>query len=107
MGNILQFRRRPPKPPKPKTSLWRLLAKRWFPVLALLGVAIAIYFVKETDFSGTCDIKGNISVRTGERIYHVPGDEYYDRTQVNASHGERWFCSEAEAEAVGWRRSLK
>lgn len=51
-----------------------------------------------------CPIKGNISQR-GERIYHVPGGRYYDRTRVNESKGERWFCTEAEAQAAGWRRS--
>lgn len=56
--------------------------------------------------SGECRIKGNISA-TGERIYHVPGGEYYDRTQINTSKGERWFCTEGEARAAGWRRSLR
>jgi len=52
----------------------------------------------------SCAIKGNIS-GSGERIYHVPGGQYYAKTQVNAASGERWFCSEAEAKAAGWRRS--
>lgn len=51
-----------------------------------------------------CNIKGNVSTR-GERIYHVPGQKYYDDTRISASHGERWFCTEAEARAAGWRRS--
>ena len=54
--------------------------------------------------SDACDIKGNIS-RKGERIYHVPGQKYYARTRVSAGKGERWFCSEQEARAAGWRRS--
>ena len=107
MGNILQFRRKPPKRPKSKNVLWRVLATRWFPLVALLSVAIAIYFVEEMDFTGTCDIKGNISIQTGERIYHLPGDEFYDLTQVITSHGERWFCSEGEARDAGWRRSKR
>jgi endonuclease YncB( thermonuclease family) len=53
-----------------------------------------------------CSIKGNIS-RSGERIYHVPGGQYYGATQVNTSKDERWFCSEAEARAAGWRRSKR
>ena len=52
-----------------------------------------------------CDIKGNISVDTGERIYHVPGQKHYDATIIDPASGERWFCSEAEARAAGWRRS--
>lgn len=53
-----------------------------------------------------CRIKGNIA-RNGERIYHVPGGEYYARTRITPSKGERYFCSEAEAMAAGWRRSLR
>lgn len=56
--------------------------------------------------SGACVIKGNISDR-GERIYHVPGGEFYSRTRINPAKGERWFCSEADARAAGWRRSKR
>ena len=52
--------------------------------------------------SGECLIKGNIN-RDGERIYHVPGGMYYEQTRINTSKGERWFCSEEEAVAAGWR----
>jgi hypothetical protein len=52
-----------------------------------------------------CGIKGNISVRTGERIYHVPGQKYYFVTRINWSRGERWFCSEEDARAAGWRKA--
>lgn len=55
---------------------------------------------------GGCKIKGNISSK-GERIYHVPGQEHYDRTRISESKGERWFCSEAEARSAGWRRSRR
>jgi hypothetical protein len=52
-----------------------------------------------------CDIKGNVSLATGERIYHAPGQEYYEATRIRRSRGERWFCSEEEAIEAGWRRS--
>jgi len=51
-----------------------------------------------------CPIKGNISSK-GERIYHVPGGRWYDRTRIDSSKGERWFCTEEEALAAGWRRA--
>jgi len=51
--------------------------------------------------SGSCLIKGNIS--QNGRIYHVPGSPSYESTKVEESKGERWFCSEAEAQAAGWR----
>jgi endonuclease YncB( thermonuclease family) len=50
---------------------------------------------------GDCIIKGNIS--DSGHIYHVPGNENYADTRINTSRGERWFCSEAEARAAGWR----
>ena len=54
-----------------------------------------------------CVIKGNVAFDDGEKIYHVPGGEYYDATVINSNYGERWFCSESEAQAAGWRRSYK
>jgi endonuclease YncB( thermonuclease family) len=51
-----------------------------------------------------CLIKGNINSK-GERIYHVPGQRYYDKTQIHQSKGERWFCTEQEAVAAGWLKA--
>ncbi len=48
-----------------------------------------------------CNIKGNLS-RSG-KIYHLPGTSSYGATRIDTSRGERWFCSEAEARAAGWR----
>ena len=50
---------------------------------------------------GDCAIKGNVS--TSGRIYHVPGSRSYADTRIDTTRGERWFCSEAEARAAGWR----
>lgn len=54
-----------------------------------------------------CNIKGNISINSRERIYHVPGQEYYASTKISPQYGERWFCSEEEARAAGWRKAQK
>ena len=54
-----------------------------------------------------CAVKGNISQTTGEKIYHVPGGAFYEATVINPASGERWFCTEAEALANGWRKSLR
>jgi endonuclease YncB( thermonuclease family) len=48
-----------------------------------------------------CAIKGNVS--GSERIYHLPGSLHYARTTIDEAKGERWFCSEDEAKAAGWR----
>ena len=48
-----------------------------------------------------CAIKGNIN-RESERIYHLPGSSMYANIRMDRPE-KRWFCSEAEAEAAGWR----
>ena len=53
-----------------------------------------------------CNIKGNIS-SSGEKIYHMPGQYYYNKTVIDESRGEKWFCSEDEAVSAGWRKSKK
>lgn len=51
-----------------------------------------------------CLIKGNISNK-GEKIYHMPGQQYYDKTVIDTGKGERWFCTEQEAISAGWRKA--
>lgn len=48
-----------------------------------------------------CAIKGNVT-KNG-RIYHMPWSPWYARIHIDAEKGKRWFCSEAEALAAGWR----
>lgn len=71
------------------------------PVLAADAQGTPQSQAPSTDPKG-CAIKGNIS-RAGEHIYHVPGGRNYDRTKIDPDQGERWFCSEQEAQAAGWR----
>jgi endonuclease YncB( thermonuclease family) len=52
-----------------------------------------------------CTIKGNIS--ENGKIYHLPSQHYYGRTRISPANGERWFCSEDEARAAGWRRAKR
>ena len=53
-----------------------------------------------------CSIKGKLAVRahfTGHRgIYHMEGCRSYLRTKTP----DRWFCSEAEAQAEGFRKAF-
>lgn len=50
-----------------------------------------------------CPIKG--SVRGSRRFYVVPWARGYERVKVSRSRGERWFCSESEAQEAGFRPS--
>ena len=52
-----------------------------------------------------CTIKGNINA-SGEKIYHLQGCGSYAKTTIDEIRGERWFCSEQEAQSSGWRRAL-
>jgi len=52
-----------------------------------------------------CHIKGNISFDSKEKIYHLPGMEFYLDTKINPEYGEKWFCTEEEATANGWRKA--
>lgn len=47
-----------------------------------------------------CVIKGNRN-RRGQWIYHLPGMPYYEATRP-----EDIFCTEAEAQAAGYRRAI-
>lgn len=48
-----------------------------------------------------CAIKGNVTEHG--HIYHMPWSPWYGKVKVEETKGERWFCTEAEAIAAGWR----
>lgn len=63
------------------------------PLLALFLTASATDASNNTQ--GSCDdpvIKGNLTTYNGEKIYHVPGGQFYDVT---------------DAEQAGYRASLR
>jgi endonuclease YncB( thermonuclease family) len=55
--------------------------------------------------SPDCIIKGNLNSK-GERIYFRPGQLDYATVNM-AKPGKRWFCSEDEAKAAGWRPAAR
>lgn len=55
----------------------------------------------QTKNETNCLIKGNISTK-GDKIYHVKGGAFYDRTNP-----ELCFNSESEAKAAGFRKSSR
>ena len=65
---------------------WEFRAKRW---------AIA------APVASGCAIKGNVT--SNGRIYHMPWSPWYAQIRMTPDKGKRWFCTEAEAEAAGWR----
>jgi endonuclease YncB( thermonuclease family) len=53
----------------------------------------------------SCTVKANL--RSDGCIYHVPGGHYYVRLNMEKGANRRWFCSEADAQAAGCRRSSR
>lgn len=49
-----------------------------------------------------CPIKGR--VRSSSRVYTMPWSDGYD-TRVRTERGDRWFCSEEEAQSAGFTSS--
>ena len=66
---------------------WEYRAKRWA--------------AAEQKAPEGCAIKGNIT-KNG-KIYHMPWSPWYAQIKIEPDKGKRWFCSEAEALAAGWR----
>ncbi len=52
-----------------------------------------------------CTIKGNISIETGNKVYHLPCLEDYESTVIDLSKGEKWFCTEPEAISNDWSKA--
>lgn len=69
-----------------------------------LGIVVRANF--EMDKNYPC-IKCNINQATGEKIYHLPFDQQYDRVVINKRSGEFYVRTVAEAEERGFRRAWR
>ncbi len=52
-------------------------------------------------------IKCNVSRRSGEKIYHLPFDQQYDKTIIEEEKNECYVETVAEAEKLGFRRAWR
>lgn len=71
---------------------------------------IGIYSSKctqdENSENPKCVIKGNYSGFTGKNgIYHFPGCGNYTITKLELFKGDRWFCTEKEAQQAGFTKA--
>lgn len=67
----------------------------------LLVKVIEDYPIKEYPM-----IKCNVS-KNGEKIYHLPFDQQYDRAIINPNDGDCYACTVQEAEQLGFRRAYR
>lgn len=68
---------------------------------------IGIEYEENAVFSDYPMIKCNINYATGEKIYHLPFDQQYDKVQINYSKGELYAWTIKEAECKGFRRAFR
>lgn len=52
-------------------------------------------------------VKCNVARRDGQRIYHLPFDQQYDRIKIEPHRGECYVETVAEAERLGFRRAWR
>lgn len=71
------------------------------------AVELGIQVREQYPFEEYPSIKCNISKRTGEKIYHLPIDQQYDRTVIEAKRNECYVRKVAEAEKLGFRRAWR
>jgi len=55
--------------------------------------------------SAKCSIKGNISLHTFEKTYMLKECAQYSQIKVDPTLGEKYFCSEAEAQKAGFKKA--
>ena len=70
----------------------------------LLGIRYRENFELQKNFPM---IKCNINKSTGEKIYHLPFDQQYNRTVITTKDGEFYALTVAEAEKKGFRRAFR
>lgn len=68
---------------------------------------LGIVVVEQAPLKDYPRIKCNISRRSGERIYHLPFDQQYDRTVIEEGGLECYVSTVAEAEELGFRRAFR
>jgi hypothetical protein len=68
---------------------------------------LQVTFYEEISLPDYPCVKCNISLRSGERIYHLPFDQQYDRTVIEPERGECFAWSATEAEESGFRRAWR
>ena len=73
---------------------------RLLTILLALSCCTIAAWAEEISHPLGCDIKGNVG--RNKRLFYVPDHSRYDAVKINKPN-ERWFCTENEALAAGWK----
>ncbi len=81
--------------------------KALIPMIVVGGIALFSNRLLSQNITSklSCNIKGNISWNNDKKLYHLPGTEDYEITIISPEKGEKWFCTESEAIASGWKKA--
>jgi len=69
--------------------------------------ALRVQVIENFPFQPYPSVKCNVSRRTGEKIYHLPFDQQYDRTLVEEERNECYVSTVKEVEDLGFRRAFR
>ena len=68
---------------------------------------LSIEVVENFPFQKYPSVKCNVSRKNGEKIYHLPFDQQYDKTLIEEERNECYVETVREAEALGFRRAWR
>ena len=109
-GTAAAFRRLPGEQMdllgSPRVVPWLYLSCDASPTAKEFAKLLGVKIVENYPLSRYPIIKCNVSQRNGDKIYHLPFDQQYDRTLIEHMN-ECYAETVAEAEALGFRRAFR
>ncbi len=70
-----------------------------------LGIFSPLCREETTAPPDNCLIKANIDKNSYEKFYHLPNCSHYQQIIIEKDIGERYFCTEKEAQAAGFKKA--
>ncbi len=74
----------------------------WLDEMAAPGCAQGCVYHKPS-----CEIKGELYPEWNDKVYFLPSSKSYGAVNMNDTFTHRWFCTENEATAAGWKKSTQ
>ncbi len=84
----------------PSAGWLQQVFREWLEEMAAPGCAKGCLYHKPG-----CDIKGEIYMEWNDKVFYVPTAKSYGAVVMDDTYSHRWFCTENEATAAGWRKA--